>query len=161
MNEPNTGPDPSGPTKYLALRLGQEEYGVDILKVQEIRGCESVTRIPNAPESFRGVINLRGVIVPIIDLRIALNADEATYDALTAVVVLNLGLRTFGVVVDGVSDVVTLLPEQVRPAPELGHGHAADYITGIGTLAERTLIIVDVAAMLASAGLDFPQPIAA
>lgn len=161
MDQENTESRFIQPIECLSLRLGSEEYGIDILKVQEIRGYETVTHIANAPLSIRGVINLRGVIVPIIDLRIALNVSDAIYDGMTAVIVLNLGKHTVGVVVDGVSDVVTLLPEQVRPAPELGAGHAADYITGIGMLAERTLILVDIAAMLANVGLDFLQPIAA
>lgn len=161
MNPVDTEKGFARPIEYLSLRLGQEEYGIDILTVQEIRGYEAVTRIANAPDSIRGVINLRGMIVPIIDLRIAMNAAKATYDALIAVIVLNLGKRTFGVVVDGVSDVVTMLPEQVRPAPELGAGNCAAYITGIGTLPERTIILVDIVAMLASVGFDFSEAIAA
>lgn len=106
---------------------------MDTLAVQEIRGYETVTRIANAPEFIMGVANLRGAIVPIIDLPIALNA-EATCDALTAVIVLNLGKRIVGIAVDSVSDVVTLLAQQILRAPELGTAHAMPYMTGTARL---------------------------
>ncbi|WP_194712602.1 chemotaxis protein CheW [Noviherbaspirillum soli] len=160
MDQPHEKLNLAQAGEYLSFRAGTEEYGIDILTVQEIRGYETVTRIANAPEFIMGVLNLRGAIVPIVDLRIALNV-EATCDARTAVIVLDLGKRTVGMVVDSVSDVVILLAEQTLPPPELGRTHAVPYVTGIGTLPERTLILIDIGAMLASIGLDFCEPVAA
>src|SRR5499427_10152371 len=106
------------PQEFLTFRLGAEEYGIDILKVQEIRGYDQVTRIANAPGFIKGVVNLRGVIVPIIDLRIKFNLGEAKYDAFTVVIVLNVLERVVGVVVDSVSDVLALGADEIKPAPE-------------------------------------------
>ncbi|MGZ9043697.1 MAG: chemotaxis protein CheW, partial [Telluria sp.] len=107
-------------SEFLAFTLGSEEYGIDILKVQEIRGYEAVTRIANAPEFIKGVINLRGVIVPILDLRVKFRLSQADYDEFTVVIILNVAGRVVGMVVDSVSDVITLSPEQIRPAPKFG-----------------------------------------
>ncbi|MFZ4759196.1 MAG: chemotaxis protein CheW, partial [Burkholderiaceae bacterium] len=107
------------PREYLTFRLGEEEYGIDILKVQEIRGYEQPTRIANAPSFIKGVVNLRGVIVPIVDMRIKFNLGSAEYNDFTVVIILNLGARVVGIVVDSVSDVMELSPEQIRPAPEV------------------------------------------
>src|SRR5450830_1894088 len=105
--------------EFLAFKLGDEEYGMDILCVQEIRSYEEPTRMANAPAFIKGVINLRGVIVPILDLRMKFNLSQVNYDSFTVVIVLNIGARVVGMVVDGVSDVLTLTPEQLRPVPEL------------------------------------------
>jgi purine-binding chemotaxis protein CheW len=137
--------------EFLAFTLGQEEYGIDILKVQEIRGYEAVTRIANAPEFLKGVINLRGIIVPIVDMRIKFNLGTPTYDQFTVVIVLNIDGRVVGMVVDSVSDVMTLLPEQVRPAPEMGTTFNGDFLIGLGTLEERMLILVDIVKLMSSA----------
>jgi purine-binding chemotaxis protein CheW len=134
--------------EVLAIAVGGEEYGIDIGCVQEIRGYEAVTRIANAPEFIKGVINLRGVIVPIVDLRLMLGVAEPRYDALTVVVVLNIGSRTLGMVVDGVSDVITLEPGQVKPAPAATSALDIDYVTGLGTLDQRMLILVDIARLM-------------
>jgi purine-binding chemotaxis protein CheW len=107
-------------TEVLSFRLGGEEYAISILKVQEIRGYDAVTRIANAPEYLKGVVNLRGSIVPIVDMRIKFNVGAPTYDAFTVVIVLNISNHTIGMVVDSVSDVVTLTPDQIKPAPDLG-----------------------------------------
>lgn len=136
--------------EFLAFTLGKEEYGIDILKVQEIRGYETVTRIANAPEFLKGVINLRGIIVPIVDMRIKFNLGAPTYDQLTVVIILNLGGRVVGMVVDSVSDVMTLLPEQVRPAPEMDTTFNNDFLIGLGTLEERMLILVDIEKLMSS-----------
>jgi purine-binding chemotaxis protein CheW len=130
--------------EFLAFKMGQEEYGLDIIKVQEIRGYEDVTRLANAPEYFKGVINLRGVIVPVIDMRIKLGIGTPTYDQFTIVIVLNISGKVMGMVVDSVSDVTTLSAEQIRPAPELGSAIDTDYLIGLGTLDERMLILVDI-----------------
>jgi purine-binding chemotaxis protein CheW len=136
--------------EYLAFTLGSEEYGIDILKVQEIRGYEAVTRIANAPEFLKGVINLRGIIVPIVDMRIKFELGTPTYDQLTVVIILNIDGRVVGMVVDSVSDVMTLLPNQIRPAPEMGTTFSGDFLIGLGTLDERMLILVDIAKLMLS-----------
>ena len=130
--------------EYLTFRLGAEEYGIDILRVQEIRSYEKPTTIANAPEHLKGVVNLRGVIVPIIDLRIKLGVGEVRYDHLTVVIVLNIGDRVVGVVVDGVSDVLTLEPSQLRPVPALDSNFDPDHILAIGSVDERMLILLDI-----------------
>ncbi len=138
----------------LTFTLGNEEYGIDILKVQEIRGYDAVTRIANTPEFIKGVINLRGVIVPIVDLRIKFNLGRADYDAFTVVIILNVAKRVVGIVVDGVSDVITLSPEQIRPAPELGSSLDTRFIRGLGTVDDRMIILVDIEALMLSPALE-------
>ncbi|MDR3380831.1 chemotaxis protein CheW [Cupriavidus basilensis] len=132
--------------EFLAFRLGGEEYGVDILKVQEIRGYENVTQIANAPAYLKGVVNLRGIIVPIIDLRIKFRQDKINYDQYTVVIIVDLHDRTTGIVVDGVSDVLTLAQGQIRQAPQLSG--ETDYIRGIGSVESRMLILVDIEKLL-------------
>ncbi|MGN6703195.1 MAG: chemotaxis protein CheW, partial [Burkholderiaceae bacterium] len=139
-----------GAREQLAFRLGGEEYGIDILKVQEIRGYDTVTRIANAPAFIKGVVNLRGLIVPIVDMRIRFQLGEPTYDQFTVVIILNLGSRVVGMVVDSVSDVITLHPEQVRPAPEMGTAMSTDYLTGLGTVEDRMIILLDIDRLMAS-----------
>nr|WP_109370572.1 MULTISPECIES: chemotaxis protein CheW [unclassified Massilia] len=137
-------------TEVLSFRLGGEEYALSILKVQEIRGYDAVTRIASAPEYLKGVINLRGIIVPIVDMRIKFGVGNPSYDAFTVVIVLNINGHTIGVVVDSVSDVVTLTPEQIKPAPDLGSSVAAEYLQGLGTVGERMLILLDIDKLLSS-----------
>lgn len=139
--------------EYLAFTLGQEEYGIDIQKVSEIRSYEAPTRIANAPEFVKGVVNLRGIIVPIVDMRIKLNLGTPTYDQFTVVIILNIGHRVVGMVVDRVSDVTTLLPEQIKPAPDIGVNMNTDHIIGLGTIDERMLILVDIDKMMTSADM--------
>jgi purine-binding chemotaxis protein CheW len=136
--------------EVLAFTLGQEEYGIDIQKVQELRGYDTVTRIANAPEHIKGVVNLRGIIVPIIDMRIKFNLGTPTYDQFTVVIVLNIGSRVMGMVVDSVSDVITLKPEQIKPAPEMGSVLDTGYLIGLGTIDERMLILVDIDKLMSS-----------
>lgn len=140
----------SGAREYLTFILGKEEYGMDILKVQEIRGYDAVTHIANAPEFLKGVINLRGVVVPIVDMRIKFNLDNVAYDAFTVVIIINVLGRVIGMVVDGVSDVVTLPADQIKPAPEFGSSINAEYITGIGTVNEQMLILMDIERLIGS-----------
>lgn len=130
--------------EFLTFTLGDEEYGVEILKVQEIRGYETVTTIANAPEFIKGVINLRGVIVPIVDMRIKFGLGKAEYNQFTVVIILNVANRVVGMVVDGVSDVLTLASDQIRPAPEFGGGLDTEYIIGLGTVDQRMLILMDI-----------------
>ena len=140
--------------EFLSFRLGNEEYGADILKVQEIRGYEQPTRMAGVPEFIKGVINLRGIIVPIIDLRIKLNLGEATYDSFTVVIILNVAERVVGIVVDGVSDVISLDSEQIKPAPDLADQGHADHVVGLGTLDERMVILIDIERLIAADRLD-------
>ena len=136
--------------EFLSFTLGQEDYGIDIQKVQELRGYDTVTRIANAPEHIKGVVNLRGIIVPIVDMRIKFNLGAPTYDEFTVVIILNIGGRVMGMVVDGVSDVITLKPEQIKPAPSIGSVLDTEYLMGLGTLDERMLILIDLDRLMSS-----------
>ena len=147
--------------EYLTFTLGKEEYGIDILKVQEIRGYEAVTRIANAPPFIKGVINLRGVIVPIVDLRIKFNLGEPTYDQFTVVIILNIGKRVVGVVVDGVSDVIQLNSDNLHPPPEFGSILDTRYILGLGTVDERMIIMVDIERLMTSQEMALVETTAA
>jgi len=151
----------AGGNEFLAFTLGQEEYGIDILKVQEIRGYEPVTRIANTPEYIKGVMNLRGIIVPVVDMRIKFNLGTPTYDEFTVVIILNVVGRVMGMVVDSVSDVTTLTPDQIKPAPEMGTAFDTDYLIGLGTLEERMLILVDIDKLMSSAEMGLIEKIAA
>lgn len=137
--------------EFLTFRLGSEEYGIDILKVQEIRGYDAITQIANAPAFIKGVVNLRGIIVPIVDMRIKFELGEVEYDQFTVVIILNIAGRVMGVVVDGVSDVITLAADQMRPTPEFGSAIDTDYIKGLGTVDERMLILLDIEKLMGSA----------
>ena len=142
-----------GKAEYLTFRLGAEEYGIDILRVQEIRSYEEPTRIANAPSFIKGVVNLRGVIVPVVDLRIKLNCEKVEYNGFTVVIVLNVHGRVVGAVVDSVSDVIELGGEQIRPAPEMNTSVDTTFITGIASVAERMLILMDIEALMSSADM--------
>ena len=147
--------------EFLSFALGNEEYGVDILKVQEIRGYEKPTAIANAPAYIKGVVNLRGTIVPIIDMRIKFNLGEATYDQFTVVIILNVADRVVGMVVDRVSDVIGLAAAQIRPAPEFSSSFDTRYITGLGTVDERMLILVDIDKLMSSSDMGLLNEAAA
>jgi purine-binding chemotaxis protein CheW len=140
----------SGPLEVVTFTLGTEEYGIDIQRVQELRGYDAVTRIANAPDYIKGVVNLRGIIVPVIDMRIKFNLGAPTYDQFTVVIVLNIRGRVVGMVVDSVSDVITLAAEQIKPPPEMGAALDTDYLIGLGTLDERMLILVDIDKLMSS-----------
>lgn len=145
------------PREFLSFRLGSEEYGIDILRVQEIRSYEEPTRIANAPHFIKGVVNLRGVIVPVVDLRIKLGCEKVVYNDFTVVIVLMVHGRVIGAVVDAVSDVLALGADSIKPAPELNASVDADYIMGIGCIRsgeqERMLILTDIEALMASADM--------
>ncbi len=140
--------------QILTFVLGNETYGVDILRVQEIRGWSAVTKIPHAPPHVLGVLNLRGSIVPIVDLRMRFALDRAEYTTITVIIVVSVlaaaGRRDFGVVVDGVSDVVDVLTVEVRPAPELGAQGATDYIRGLVPVADRMVVLLDIDRLIGS-----------
>jgi len=151
----------AGTREYLSFKLGAEEYGIDILRVQEIRGYEPPTRIADAPAFIKGVVNLRGVIVPIVDLRLRFGLDDVQYNGFTVAIILNIGGRTVGVVVDSVSDVLELEAEQIKAAPEFNGAIDASFITGLGTLnsgdkssgGERMLILMDIERLMKSADM--------
>ena len=149
------------PREFLVFSLGDEEYAIDILKAQEIRGYENVTRIASAPPFIKGVTNLRGVIVPIVDLRIKFNLDRVEYDGQTVVIVVNVSGRVVGVVVDGVSDVLSLTPDQIKPAPEFGLSLSSDYLSGLASLENRMLVLVDIDKMLTSEEMALVEKTAA
>jgi purine-binding chemotaxis protein CheW len=142
----------AAPREYLSFKLGSEEYGIDILKVQEIRGYEQPTRIANAPVFIKGVVNLRGVIVPIVDMRVRFGLPDVQYNSFTVVIILNVAGRTVGMVVDSVSDVLEMSGEDIKHAPEFNGAIDSSYITGLGTLrngdASRMLILMDIEQMM-------------
>lgn len=157
MNQVATAAAPSGGSavstnlrEFLAFKLGAEEYGIDILRVQEIRSYEKPTRIAKAPDFIKGVINLRGVIVPIVDLRLKFHLDDASYTEFTVVIVLNIGSRVVGIVVDAVSDVITLSSDQLRPVPDFSSTIASEHVLAIGAIEERMLILIDIDKLMTS-----------
>lgn len=151
-----------GSAEYLTFRLGAEEYGIDILRVQEIRSFEEPTRIANAPPFIKGVVNLRGVIVPVVDLRIKLGCEKVEYNSFTVVIVLNVKGRVVGAVVDSVSDVLELARDSIKPAPEMA-GAAVDtaVVTGIASVGDRMLILMDIEALMSSSDMGLIDTTAA
>lgn len=143
----------AGAREYLTFRLDQEEYGIDILKVQEIRGYEPPTRIANAPSFIKGVVNLRGTIVPIVDMRLKFNCSKADYDSFTVVIVLNLRSRIVGIVVDSVSDVMELPADSLKAAPDIDSVIDGDSVLGLGSLGDRMLILLDIEKLMAGADM--------
>lgn len=144
----------TGAREYLTFRLGQEEYGIDILKVQEIRGYEPPTRIANAPNFIKGVVNLRGTIVPIVDMRLKFNCAKAEYDSFTVVIILNLHSRIVGIVVDSVSDVMELPAESLKAAPEVDSVIDSDCVLGLGSLGDRMLILLDIERLMSGVDME-------
>jgi purine-binding chemotaxis protein CheW len=139
--------------EFLTFRLEAEEYGIDILRVQEIRSYEEPTRIANAPSFIKGVVNLRGVIVPVVDLRIKLGCDKVEYNGFTVVIVLNVHGRVVGAVVDSVSDVLELAEDLIKPAPEMSTTVDTSFITGIASVGDRMLVLMDIEALMSSADM--------
>lgn len=148
MEGARTG-EPAG-GEYLTFALGSEHYGVDILRVREIRGLDAVTRLPEAPPWVLGVINLRGAVIPVVDLRRKLGLPEVEHGEFTVMIVLDVDGRTVGAVVDGVEDVVRLTPDQIRPPPELDGVPEGAGICAIGADGERLLLLVDIRRTLAA-----------
>lgn len=144
----------SGAGEYLTFVLGNEEYGLEILKVQEIRGYDTVTQIANTPDFIKGVVNLRGKIVPIVDLRIKFNLGKVAYDEFTVVIILNLSGRVVGIVVDGVSDVMALTEDQIREVPSLVTSIDTKYIVGLATVEQQMLILVDIEQLMSSPEME-------
>ncbi|HUW50127.1 MAG TPA: chemotaxis protein CheW [Sulfuricella sp.] len=151
----------AGVNEFLTFTLGHEEYGMEITKVQEIRGYDAVTKLANTPDFLKGITNLRGIIVPIIDMRIKFNMEHAEYNDLTVVIIINVAHRVVGMVVDGVSDVITLSQDQVKPAPEFGGAIDTKYVMGIGAVDDRMLILVDIEKLMSSEDMDLVETAAA
>ena len=151
---------PAMPSEFLTFRLGGEEYGIDILRVQEIRSYEAPTRIANAPAFVKGVVNLRGVIVPIVDLRLKLHCAQAEYTDFTVVIILNVGGTVLGAVVDAVADVVALPADAIKPAPQFQGQVDSSFVRGIATVGERMLIVVDIESLLSSSEMGLVQSVA-
>lgn len=148
----------SGAREYLTFRLDQEEYGIDILKVQEIRGYEPPTRVANAPNFIKGVVNLRGTIVPIVDMRLKFSCSKAEYNTFTVVIILNLRNRIVGIVVDSVSDVMELPPESLKSAPDIDSVIDSGSVLGLGSLGDRMLILLDIERLMADPDMGLVGP---
>ncbi|WP_088179032.1 chemotaxis protein CheW [Azonexus hydrophilus] len=148
------GEDDLVASEFLTFTLGSEEYAIDILKVQEIRGYETPTLIANAPPFIKGVINLRGIIVPIVDLRIKFNLGKVEYTPFTVVIILNIAGRVIGAVVDSVSDVLSLTSAQVRQAPDFSGSFDTKYILGLASIDQRMLIVTDIERLMTSADME-------
>ena len=161
MNSPSAEQAGQPAQEYLTFTLGREEYAIDILRVQEIRGYDQVTTIANSPAFIKGVINLRGAIVPIVDLRIKFNLADVGYDQFTVVIILNVGRRIVGAVVDSVSDVIALGREEIKPPPEFGASFDTEYLLGLATVAERMLILVDIEKLMTSREMALVEAAAA
>ncbi len=140
-----------GAEQYLTFILGDEEYGVEILRVQEIKGWDTVTSIPNTPDYLCGVLNLRGTIVPVVDLRLRFDMSVCEYNPTTVIVVLNIegvSQRTVGIVVDGMSDTHNIMPEDIKPAPDFGSTIDIDYINGLVTIGDNMVMLLDIDRLL-------------
>ncbi|MCD8513422.1 MAG: chemotaxis protein CheW [Nitrincola sp.] len=145
--------------EFLTFTLGKEEYAIDILKVQEIRGYDSITGIANTPDYIKGVINMRGVIVPVLDMRLKFHMGNATYDEFTVMIILNLGQRIVGMVVDSVSDVIALQPEEIRKAPDFSSTFDTEYLVGLANVGERMAIVVDIEKLMTSQEMGLIDPL--
>jgi purine-binding chemotaxis protein CheW len=161
MERPANSKTVSAAGEYLTFVLGAEEYGLEILKVQEIRGYDTVTQIANTPDFIKGVVNLRGKIVPIVDLRIRFNLGKVEYNEFTVVIILNLNGRVVGIVVDGVSDVMALKEDQIRDVPSLVTSIDTKYIVGLATVEQQMLILVDIEQLMSSNEMQLMDSIAA
>lgn len=144
--------------EYLTFRLDQEEYGIDILKVQEIRGYEAPTRVANAPDFIKGVVNLRGTIVPIVDMRLKFSCSKVDYNSFTVVIILNLRNRIVGIVVDSVSDVMELPPESLKSAPDIDSVIDNAAVLGLGSLGDRMLILLDIERLMSAPDMGLVGP---
>ena len=143
--------------EYLTFRLDQEEYGIDILKVQEIRGYELPTRIANAPNFIKGVVNLRGTIIPIVDMRLKFNCEKVEYNSFTVVIILSLHNRIVGIVVDSVSDVMKLSADSLKSVPDIDSSIGSDAVLGLGSLGGRMLILLDIERLMSGVDMGLIQ----
>jgi purine-binding chemotaxis protein CheW len=148
VRPPDPTPEPTGPAaggrQFLTFRLGDEEYGLEILRVQEIKGYSRVTPLPNTPPEVRGVMNLRGAVVPVFDLRTRFGLPAAEYTRFTVIIVVTAGPRVGGLVVDAVSDVLTVGPGEVVPTPDLGAAVDTSCVTGMARTGDRLVTLLNV-----------------
>lgn len=153
----NSTQTPKPASEYLSFQLGSVEYGIDILKVQEIRGFETSTRLFNALPYVLGVLNMRGIIVPILDMRIKFGLAEVAYNSQTVTIVLNVAHRVVGMVVDAVQDVVAIQTTDIKPAPDFNEAINTQHIIGIATVdhaeQQRMLVLLDIEKMMSSADM--------
>lgn len=140
--------------QYLTFALGEEQYGVQILRVQEIKGYTGVTRIPNTPDYVKGVLNLRGTIVPIVDLRMKFGMEQQEYDKKTVIIVVEVKGRTMGIIVDEVSDVMNISEKDIQPAPEFGNMVDVGFINGIGSYGEKLVAFLDIDRVLSVSDVE-------
>jgi purine-binding chemotaxis protein CheW len=140
-------------SQYLTFRLGQEEYGVEILKVQEIKGYSAITPVPNTPAYFKGVMNLRGTIVPVVDLRAKFGMPEAEYNQFTVIIVLMVGTKVMGLIVDAVSDVLNIPKKDIQPTPDFGAQVDAQFINGMAKAGDKLVVLLDIDRVLGGAEL--------
>jgi len=140
--------------QYLTFALGEEQYGVEILRVQEIKGYTGVTRIPNTPNYVKGVLNLRGTIVPIVDLRMKFGMEQQEYDKKTVIIVVEVKGRIMGIIVDAVSDVMNIAAKDIQPAPEFGSMVDVGFINGIGSYGEKLVAFLDIDRVLSVSGTE-------
>lgn len=143
--------------QYLTFRLGQEEYGVEILKVQEIRGCSAITPVPNAPAYLKGVMNLRGTIVPVVDLRAKFSMPEAEYNRFSVIIVLTVGAKVMGLIVDAVSDVLNIARGDIQAPPDFGAQVDARFIGGMVRAGDKLLVLLDIDRVLSGAEPSPPE----
>jgi purine-binding chemotaxis protein CheW len=134
--------------QYLSFALGEEQYGIDILRVQEIKGYSGITPIPNTPAHIRGVMNLRGTVIPVVDLRAKFHLETRAYDKFTVIIVVTVGVRIIGLVVDAVSDVLDISRADIRPAPDLESGGDSHFISGMVHVGEHLVVLLDIATLL-------------
>jgi purine-binding chemotaxis protein CheW len=139
--------------QYLSFALGEEQYGIEILRVQEIKGYSGITPIPNTPPHIRGVMNLRGTVIPVVDLRARFSLPPRDYDKFTVIIVVTVGTRIIGLVVDAVSDVLDIGRKELRPAPDLGRREETNFISGMAHVGERLVVLLDIATLLAEDSL--------
>lgn len=134
--------------QYLTFSLGDEEYGIDILKVQEIKGYSAITYIPNTPPHIKGVMNLRGTVIPVVDLRVKFSMPAVEYNKFTVIIVVTVGEKILGLVVDAVSDVLNIARGDVRPAPDFGARVDTKFISGVASLNDRLAVLLDIQKLL-------------
>jgi len=149
-NSRTGGAAASARREFLAFRLGNQDYAIDILKVQEIRVFDSVTKLPGAPDYIKGVINLRGIITPVLDLRVKFAFERAEYGPFTVLIVLRVRERLVAAVVDAVADVVALSADQIQPAPEFASAVNIEYVMGLANRSDRMLILLDIERLISS-----------
>lgn len=159
---PGAGRDSAvGANQYLTFTLGNEDYGVEILKVQEIKGYSGITPVPNSPPWMKGVMNLRGTVVPVVDLRTTFSMEEREYNRFTVIILVSIGARIVGLVVDAVSDVLDVPADQVRPAPDMGARVDVRFILGMATVGEKLVVLLDMEKLLGSDGITMLEQAAA